>query len=125
MKKGQVLIRNFNSIKVQLEPSEPAEPRQQVPYFNSIKVQLERASHGIARKCVSTFQFHKGTIRTGSVLLKFPSSTYFNSIKVQLEPEYSFNKNGRWMKFQFHKGTIRTFKIRIWARTKLNEISIP
>ena len=75
----------FNSIKVQLEPIF-------VPYFdlyffnfNSIKVQLEQVAE-CSNRTVSTFQFHKGTIRTHLPMYRcFPSG-----------------------EFQFHKGTIRT-----------------
>ena len=55
-----------------------------------------------------TFQFHKGTIRTGKLKMFIRVNLYFNSIKVRLElGHYHW-----WVAhqlFQFHKGTIRTF----------------
>ena len=53
---------NFNSIKVQLEPSKTTD-REVKTNFNSIKVQLE---HDMQRYYTDymLFQFHKGTIRT-------------------------------------------------------------
>ena len=53
--------------------------------FNSIKVRLEQAAH-LFPVDPTTFQFHKGTIRTGSTVR-------YKSFDVE---------------FQFHKGTIRT-----------------
>ena len=56
-----------------------------------------------------TFQFHKGTIRTSNEPSSIENDGYFNSIKVQLEhrmkPNYLPTNS-----FQFHKGTIRTQK---------------
>ena len=55
-------------------------------YFNSIKVRLEHQDEQAGRKLQTTFQFHKGTIRTnqGQSIIDFCHV------------------------FQFHKGTIRT-----------------
>ena len=76
---------HFNSIKVQLEHRKLQCNSEGLQNFNSIKVQLELA---ICLLCetFTSFQFHKGTIRTEK-----PGS----------EPEAR-------IKFQFHKGTIRT-----------------
>ena len=97
--------------------------------FNSIKVRLE---HNYSRERAerSTFQFHKGTIRTsdtvngdvGEHLFQFHKGTirtcpnratyivriYFNSIKVRLEPVLESVLGTDKPLFQFHKGTIRT-----------------
>ena len=54
-------------------------------YFNSIKVRLEPASPPVCDP-LSSFQFHKGTIRT----------------------QGHHKQAGDESKFQFHKGTIRT-----------------
>ena len=53
----------FNSIKVQLERQVLPLLLQVVLYFNSIKVQLERTAE-TAPTADTSFQFHKGTIRT-------------------------------------------------------------
>ena len=55
----------------------------------------------------SPFQFHKGTIRTSSVLSTISQITYFNSIKVRLE-QLERKSDKVYQQFQFHKGTIRT-----------------
>ena len=54
-------------------------------YFNSIKVRLELL-HVLDDAVASSFQFHKGTIRTDF------EGTFFSTTNL----------------FQFHKGTIRT-----------------
>ena len=78
-------MRDFNSIKVQLE-------------------QIERNPYSLKQK----FQFHKGTIRTTNTGKFYIKDTYFNSIKVQLE-QMCFNLRLKVnIIFQFHKGTIRT-----------------
>ena len=55
-----------------------------IKYFNSIKVRLEH-NKSIATVDASTFQFHKGAIRTWLVLPRILRLPYFNSIKVRLE----------------------------------------
>ena len=133
--------------------------------FNSIKVQLELIYSPFAR-CQSLFQFHKGTIRTfaprrallDDILFQFHKGTIrteerlpflltkrnFNSIKVQLEPTPSAvatsckpyfnsikvqlelqadNRGAEGHEFQFHKGTIRTLFCS--RRDTFNGISIP
>ena len=56
---------------------------------------------------LSKFQFHKGTIRTSRAIKDAGIPCDFNSIKVRLEPLRP--RLPRWRrKFQFHKGTIRT-----------------
>ena len=52
--------------------------------FNSIKVRLEPLSFA-ENGASSSFQFHKGTIRTRGSLQGAGGSGYFNSIKVRLE----------------------------------------
>ena len=75
----------FNSIKVQLKPISIHRPRLPRSHFNSIKVQLKPT---ISCTCLllCIFQFHKGTIKTEG-----PSSECH-----------------RRSSFQFHKGTIKT-----------------
>ena len=96
--------------------------------FNSIKVRLEPTNSASALS-YRLFQFHKGTIRTVLQVPVFSSIRYFNSIKVRLEPYLPvtlpkillyFNSIKVRLElftkvvpplltlFQFHKGTIRT-----------------
>ena len=102
-------------------------------YFNSIKVQLEHVRN-LTKQIFYLFQFHKGTIRTGSPGVKVRAYFYFNSIKVQLELIIYREKIKRChhfnsikvqlerrlanccqflLRFQFHKGTIRTIHLLI------------
>ena len=53
--------------------------------FNSIKVRLELAASFSTSTSLSTFQFHKGTIRTNLGRLILIILLHFNSIKVRLE----------------------------------------
>ena len=55
------------------------------------------------------FQFHKGTIRTSTLLNSSHPELYFNSIKVRLE-RFKLTQRKAGNRFQFHKGTIRTEK---------------
>ena len=75
-------------------------------YFNSIKVRLEPTDIGTLFSD-STFQFHKGAIRTSVRSLLLYVSMYFNSIKVRLELSIVL-KVIMYALFQFHKGAIRT-----------------
>ena len=54
---------NFNSIKVQLEPTNFQCSLNTILHFNSIKVQLELVG-ACSPPFRTEFQFHKGTIRT-------------------------------------------------------------
>ena len=78
-------VTNFNSIKVQLEQGHAKHSRYVRGNFNSIKVQLEQ-KNASSIYFDSSFQFHKGTIRT--------LHSFFQSLDIR--------------EFQFHKGTIRT-----------------
>ena len=77
-------LRNFNSIKVQLELAYQCKTCQKWHDFNSIKVQLEPIS-SFRRLISAVFQFHKGTIRTVNDVIARSKKGNFNSIKVQLE----------------------------------------
>ena len=57
---------DFNSIKVQLELTFHTVICLRLRYFNSIKVQLELKRLNYVLFHISVFQFHKGTIRTGT-----------------------------------------------------------
>ena len=121
--------RDFNSIKVRLEPNggATAPPEAQSFQFHKGTIRTLRGRRGLT--CDMRFQFHKGTIRTMCDWCTFQILSYFNSIKVRLELS-GFGKVGyhnrhfnsikvrleRWLSiviqflasFQFHKGTIRT-----------------
>ena len=79
------LVGNFNSIKVRLERSVSILPLLCFYNFNSIKVRLEQGAQVPDASISSTFQFHKGTIRTRAHDTRTRARTYFNSIKVRLE----------------------------------------
>ena len=76
--------------------------------FNSIKVQLEQDFVAPRERSRSSFQFHKGTIRTPFIIICTIAVFNFNSIKVQLELDNLDVGFHRLVVFQFHKGTIRT-----------------
>ena len=101
----------FNSIKVRLELRLHQEKGLEWVHFNSIKVRLELSSSTPVR-ADEVFQFHKGTIRTGTWTERWFTFFNFNSIKVRLEqPLLAWGL--RCVQFQFHKGTIRTFPRKI------------
>ena len=96
--------------------------------FNSIKVRLKQFGKHTKRQHLQ-FQFHKGTIKTASILDAYKLYLNFNSIKVRLKPycnEYASQLDDNFNsikvrlklfahniivaldKFQFHKGTIKT-----------------
>ena len=56
---------------------------------------------------MSSFQFHKGTIKTIQNYLNQLIDHHFNSIKVQLRPANVSSLTSPKV-FQFHKGTIKT-----------------
>ena len=75
---------HFNSIKVQLEPSTPSGSVDTSSFQfhkGTIRTKCRSPSSIISAK----FQFHKGTIRTANLPQKRLKLFYFNSIKVQLE----------------------------------------
>ena len=98
---------DFNSIKVRLEPSVCFFFCVVINYFNSIKVRLEQIWRTLPNS-LYTFQFHKGTIRTSNINIRFLNLLNFNSIKVRLEPTSWCSTTSVIGVFQFHKGTIRT-----------------
>ena len=75
----------FNSIKVRLEQIKGSPLTDIGKNFNSIKVRLERFL-GSKKPRLTTFQFHKGAIRT------YRGSRCYRAV----------------LTFQFHKGAIRT-----------------
>ena len=75
----------FNSIKVRLEQLIGSVGSQLQANFNSIKVRLEQMD-ALCPLDETTFQFHKGAIRTRTKVLTLFGVT----------------------SFQFHKGAIRT-----------------
>ena len=91
---------NFNSIKVRLKLVSIKYMDNSVLDFNSIKVRLKPIISG-QDNSGTTFQFHKGTIKTPMVMLSISFS----------------------IRFQFHKGTIKTKKGMLHSDD--NYISIP
>ena len=93
-----------------------------IKYFNSIKVQLEL----IAPQVLITLSFNFNSIKVQLELFGadqlFQSPLHFNSIKVQLEPS-SIGCDTLLRQFQFHKGTIRTHGA-AWNK-EAQQISIP
>ena len=99
--------KNFNSIKVRLEPSQGVGSIAAPSAFQFHKGTIRTLTKNNGSFYVHVFQFHKGTIRTQIVVFLFMLRLYFNSIKVRLEPLTNITKKFREI-FQFHKGTIRT-----------------
>ena len=83
----------FNSIKVRLERRSGVRGEARRNHFNSIKVRLERAS-GLPDNPGSSFQFHKGAIRTWVHPIHTGVHPHFNSIKVRLERNNSEDNSG-------------------------------
>ena len=81
---------NFNSIKVRLELELVERNAFHNPDFNSIKVRLKLITPSSSMSYLSSFQFHKGTIRTWLVLVHLRLLQNFNSIKVRLELKILF-----------------------------------
>ena len=54
-----------------------------------------------------SFQFHDGTIKTGSTLSEQKMPSNFNSMMVQLKRTLNAQVTNAW-EFQFHDGTIKT-----------------
>ena len=77
-----------------------------IPRFNSIKVRL-RPGHNIDFFVSTTFQFHKGSIKTPISDFMFAILLRFNSIKVRLR-HYDADTERSQILFQFHKGSIKT-----------------
>ena len=145
MKLMMFIIKNFNSMKVQLRQRRSAHRWVRLQHFNSIKVQLRHIDSNASTESAELFQFHKGTIKTKILLLLQKHIVHFNSIKVQLRqpcgtpdgrPQTHFNSikvqlrrsilhrdNCLHPQFQFHKGTIKTFNTS--SKYALISISIP
>ena len=80
-----MLLLNFNSIKVQLEPC-----NRYCCFLLHVKFQFHKGTirteaAGLNPYLMMEFQFHKGTIRTTDYVDDFVQMIHFNSIKVQLE----------------------------------------
>ena len=117
------MIAYFNSIKVRLEPFDAIIEKLRKMDFNSIKVRLERIAslRPLLARC--TFQFHKGTIRTGYRCLPPSPVLYFNSIKVRLEPEKAF---AAWLQeHDFNSIKVRLERPKERCPRALSLISIP
>ena len=78
----------FNSIKVRLDQKCRIRGKPLILNFNSIKVRLELVPPSSNVSRLTTFQFHKGTIRTNRWCPQCQRIRNFNSIKVRLEHRY-------------------------------------
>ena len=78
-----------------------------VPHFNSIKVRLEPISEVITTANTS-FQFHKGTIRTFQPAAEDAKAYQFQFHKGTIRTKILNSVCSVEFSFQFHKGTIRT-----------------
>ena len=78
--------RNFNSIKVRLEPKANGSTKVTISVFQFHKGTIRTIVFQISCLQISLFQFHKGTIRTSKMKNEVKCINYFNSIKVRLEP---------------------------------------
>ena len=91
-------------------------------YFNSIKVRLELRIHSGNTSKDSTFQFHKGAIRTDNedkpttLMLEF--QFHKGAIRTLISPDSRI-----LCVFQFHKGAIRT--LTVFPTDTIAIISIP
>ena len=102
-----LILRYFNSIKVRLKLNSMHYDSEAKRNFNSIKVRLKPFFNSYPDS-FEVFQFHKGTIKTGSFRKEISQVLlYFNSIKVRLKQFPKRDKSGVTI-FQFHKGTIKT-----------------
>ena len=75
--------------------------------FNSIKVRLERVAES-APTADTSFQFHKGAIRTSSPLFAILLFRLFQFHKGAIRTRVTEKSIMSAYKFQFHKGAIRT-----------------
>ena len=75
--------------------------------FNSIKVRLEQTTV-LTPVVISSFQFHKGTIRTAVNRLMYDNVFRFQFHKGTIRTARATDQFSSESLFQFHKGTIRT-----------------
>ena len=78
--------------------------------FNSIKVRLELICSDLFSHSYTSFQFHKGTIRTIMTSLASSMNSIFQFHKGTIRTKTSVDIVAGAFKFQFHKGTIKTTK---------------
>ena len=117
-----LFLKNFNSIKVRLEP-EGGFSASYLSVFQFHKGAIRTGGGRSPHRTNNLFQFHKGAIRTNAFInFKFILAN-FNSIKVRLERRKRRGRP-RWSKFQFHKGAIRT-TISSLPISRISVISIP
>ena len=101
-----LLLLHFNSIKVRLEPTSPF-ANEKVTTFQFHKGAIRTNNYLVSDDKLYIFQFHKGAIRTVIKANIKSICIYFNSIKVRLEP-LKRQEPLPVAVFQFHKGAIRT-----------------
>ena len=64
---------------------------------------------------MSSFQFHKGAIKTIILIVADFHFGSFNSIKVRLRPVIPITQKVYKDTFQFHKGAIKTCRAAFWV----------
>ena len=87
---------NFNSIKVRLKRPIVLAFNPRISSFQFHKGTIKTQIFDLRRYFSSEFQFHKGTIKTSAFLSTTFQFFYFNSIKVRLKLEKQFN-NDKWV----------------------------
>src|SRR5579884_3647026 len=96
----------FNSTLVRLKSQLQLPLPSLVPGFNSTLVRLKDQSNRELWRQPAQFQFHAGSIKVVSTLLKIAPSSCFNSTLVRLKGYHSPAPDRRTM-FQFHAGAIK------------------
>ena len=102
-----LFVRDFNSIKVRLEPDQKRKGYAYNRNFNSIKVRLERLQNSTTLSKY-LFQFHKGAIRTNTTTQRLKLYPPFQFHKGAIRTSHFIQELGMRKVFQFHKGAIRT-----------------
>ncbi len=97
----------FNSTLVRLKSQLQLPLPSLVPGFNSTLVRLKDQSNRELWRQPAQFQFHAGSIKVVSTLLKLAPSSCFNSTLVRLKVWLSPADLKAGKRFQFHAGSIK------------------
>ncbi len=100
---------SFNSTLVRLRPPlSCCPPGWRNPGFNSTLVRLRLRIHFAIIGVISLFQFHIGSIKTGSFSNSDTAFFGFNSTLVRLRLSRRLPPSSHQSLFQFHIGSIKT-----------------
>ena len=91
--------------------------------FNSIKVRLKPKASKTRIIVFIVFQFHKGTIKTGTQLIYSAFYRHFNSIKVRLKQ--GRQSRGAVAIWDFNSIKVRLKRASLPCRPREGRISIP